>query len=1061
MNITIPDYFTKAVSQYGESIALTDENGELSYQELDKKSDTVAAYLFDRGMKAGSVVAILMERSKESIVVMLGILKAGCTYMFIDKKYPKERIAYMVQDSEAELVISDIACFVETELAISDAGCSGKEKSVISNAVTYDEVLSQESSAYHPIEADGSRGAYLIYTSGSTGKPKGLMISHANFISLYEAWGKKHFSLEGQTQLNTAVIAPFVFDMCVFMIYTSLLCGHNLHIISEQSKQSGQGIISFLNRYHIDMMDVTPNYLRLMDNYLQYHKEEGFDVKRIFSIGDVLNLQLAKNIIHHAKYPAFQLYNTYGPAECTVLMTFFIMDKHNIDILSEVPIGEVTDNAAVKVVDEQLEEVKAGEVGELIILGKCVGMGYVSKHVKQPGPFGVLREKSYRTGDLVRADKNKMLYFIGRVDRQCKINGYRVELEEIEKEIEKLDGIREARVIVKKEQDNFSRLYAFYTGAEKENLKQYLKEKLPHYMVPQEIWHCDEFPITQNGKVDYSVLLKQAENEKQHKEEEIGAYMLRTIEGLLNRTNCNVEESFFEAGGDSITLLALVSELSGKFHVNIDISRLFDCRSIHEMVAYVIELANAESRKGAAGKKAEMQDKAETEGKTESRSKAKTEGKTETQNKAEIQGKIEARGKTETNELCTEPPSKIPIIEPQKKLYQLEKRAAKGDFGKREALGFSLLFKITFSENIDTARLEQCINRVIRNNEIFYTGLQGKHSRIYCYKKEDAELVKIRQGTEESAVWEELSYFSLDSGSILEVVQYGERVLYLQVKHVYLDFISVQYFMDDVVKLYGGQQEKKERIGFFDYLNRNDFEEEEVLTYWQSRLKLCPVRTRLPIPGREVPSLPKQEAFRILRRKCQASVYQKLKKIAKQKNSSVFLVLLCYFVHNLRKYCDSDYLRIGCYCPGRNYKYDNGVMGMFTNVLPFVCKVSEGSLFDTVKREMLAMLQHQNISQSRLYQSVPLEEISDGELFDICFNYQNDWLCVEEKNASIERIETLNANPDVTRRNFYFGVIEENGELLWEVSYNQGCYTEGFVEEFIAGMQEDILNGSV
>lgn len=1042
MNITIPDYFTKAVSQYGDSIALTDKNGELSYQELDRKSDTVAAYLFDRGMKAGSVVAILMERSKESIVVMLGILKAGCTYMFIDKKYPKERIAYMVQDSEAELVISDAVCSGEEKPVMSDAACLG-ETMWQDKSVSYDAVLSQESSAYHPIEADGSRGAYLIYTSGSTGKPKGLMISHANFISLYEAWGKKHFSLEGQSQLNTAVIAPFVFDMCVFMIYTSLLCGHNLHIISEQSKQSGQGIISFLNRCHIDMMDVTPNYLRLMDNYLQYHKEEDFDVKRIFCIGDVLNLQLAKNIIHHAKYPAFQLYNTYGPAECTVLMTFFIMDKHNIDILSEVPIGEVTDNAAVKVVDEQLAEVKAGEVGELIILGNCVGMGYVSKHVKQPGPFGVLREKSYRTGDLVRADKNKMLYFIGRVDRQCKINGYRVELEEIEKEIEKLEGIREARVIVKKEQDNFSRLYAFYTGAEKENLKQYLKEKLPHYMVPQEIWHCDEFPITQNGKVDYSVLLKQAESEKQHKEEEIGAYMLQTIEGLLNRTNCNAEESFFEAGGDSITLLALVSELSGKFHVNIDISRLFDCRSIHEMVAYVIELANAESRKGAAEKKTEVQGKADTEGKTEP------------------EGKVQTKGKTEVKEPCAEPPSKIPIIEPQKKLYQLEKRSAKGDFGKRDALGFSLLFKITFSENIDTARLEHCINTVIKNNEIFYMGLQGKGSRVYCCKKENAALVKIRQGTEESAVWEELSCFSLDSGSILEAVQYGKRVIYLQVKHVYLDFISVQYFMDDVVKLYAGQQEKKNRIGFFDYLSRNNFEEEEVLTYWQSRLKLCPVRTRLPATNGKDTSPPQEASFQIFRRKCEGFVYHKLKETAKEKNASVFLVLLCCFIQNLRKYCDSDYLRIGCYCPGRNYKYDNGVMGMFTNVLPFVCKVSAGSLFDTVKKEMLAMLQHQNISQSRLYQSVPLSEISDGELFDICFNYQNDWLCMEEKNASIERMETLNANPDVTRRNFYFGVIEENGELLWEVSYNQGCYTEAFVEEFIAGMQEDILNGSV
>ncbi len=1001
---SIPDYFERAVMQYGEEIALTDENGAISYQELDKKSDTIAAYLLKRGLEESSVVAILMERSKESIVVMLGVLKAGCTYMYVDKKYPTERITYMVEDSQAKLVISDSL--------VSDVD-GVKEAIWQDKLVKYEVILSDKITTYVPRKIEGNKGAYLIYTSGSTGKPKGLMISHANFISLYEAWGKEHFSIEGQSQRNTAVIAPFVFDMCVLMIYTSLFCGYNLHIISEQSKQSGQSIIHFLNHYHIDIMDVTPNYLRLIDNYLQYHTEESFDVKRIFCIGDVLNLQLAKNIIHHAKYPAFQLYNTYGPAECTVLMTFFVMDKNNIDSLEEVPIGRSTENAAFKVVDEQLEEVKADEVGELIILGNCVGMGYISKHVKQPGPFGILQEKSYKTGDLVRVDNNRMLYFIGRVDRQCKINGYRVELEEIEKEMEKLDGVKEARVIVKKEEDNFSRLFAFYTGEQQKNLKQLLKEKLPHYMIPQEIWHCDAFPITQNGKIDYSILLKKAEAWKGQKEEEIGSYMLQVIGRLLGTTEFDEKASFFEVGGDSITLLALISELFGKFHVKIDISQLFNCENIAEMVAYVRN----------AGKLAETI-------------------------KEDFAGDIE---------LCLNKPTKVPMIEPQKKLYQLEKRAAKGDLGKREALGFSLLFKITFSDKINSARLEDCINEVIRQNEIFYMGLQGKHNRIFCYKKEQAADIKIRQGTDENAVWEEFSYFPLEAGSILEVIQYGDRVIYLQAKHVYLDFISIQYLMDDVIKLYeNGQEKSTGRTGFFEYLNRNNFEEEQVLEYWQKQLQLCPTRTRFPIKART------EDSFQVLRKKCESHLYHSLKEMAKKKATSVFLVLLAYFIQNIRKYCDAEYVRIGCYCPGRNYQYDNGVMGMFTNVLPFVCQIADKeNLFHMVKQEMLKMLQYQNVSQTRLYQSMPLEEIGDGELFDICFNYQNDWFCMEEKSTVVERIETMNANPDVTKRNFYFGVIEENGELIWEISYNQGCYATDFIEEFIKGMQEDIINGAM
>lgn len=992
---SIPEYFKEAVMQYGEKIALTDESGSISYEELDKKSDAVARYLLNRGMNRGGVVAILMERSKECIVVMLGILKAGCTYMYIDKKYPRERIAYMIQDSEAEVVVSDYTCCTDDVWQ--------------NKAIEYQFMFSWENDSFQIAKVDGNKGAYLIYTSGSTGKPKGLMISHANFISLYEAWGKEHFSIEGNKYLNTAVIAPFVFDMCVLMIYTSLFLGHNLHIFSEKSKQSGQSIVGFLNNYQIDIMDATPNYLRLVDNYLQYHQEK-FVVKKILCIGDVLNLQLAKNIVHHSQYPLFQLYNTYGPAECTVLMTFFVMDKQNIDSLEEVPIGESTSNASFLVVDEELKEVAYGEVGELIILGKCVGMGYVSKHVKQPGPFGVLKQNSYKTGDLVRVDKKKMLYFIGRVDRQCKINGYRVELEEIEKEIEKLDGIKEARVIVKREEDNFSRLFAFYTGQKQEYLKKYLKESLPHYMVPQEVFHCEEFPITQNGKVDYTLLLKKAESIQDNKEEEIGTYMIQAIGRLLGNEKFAWEESFFEAGGDSITLLALISEVSRKFHVKIDISRFFSCRNLEEMIVYVRSLASIDS-------------------------------------------------KGETAEVANnffEPLSRVPMNESQKKLYNLEKRAARNNFETKNTLGFSLIYKITFFEDIDTTKLENSINMVIQNNEIFYMGLQGKHNRIFCNKNEEAKYIKIRQVNEEKMIRDELSYLPLDSGLIMEVIQHGKKEIYLQVKHVYMDFISVQYFMDDVIKLYMGSQEKKERIGFFDYLSSNNFECEKEIEYWKNQLKLCPARTKFPIKKME------NDSFKVLKRKCEDYIYQRLKEIAKKEATSVFLVLLSYFVNNIKKYYDSDYIRIGCYCPGRNYQYDNGVMGMFTNVLPFICNISDTeNLFETVKSEMLLMLQHQNVSQNRLYQSMPLEEVGDGELFDICFNYQNDWLCMEEKDKVVERIDTINVNPDVTGRNFYFGVIEENGELLWEISYNQGRYDNDFVEEFISGMQEDILNGTV
>lgn len=986
--ISIPYYFKEAVRKYRNLVAITDRNGSITYEELDKKSDFIANYMIRRGIKAGSIIAILMERTRESIVMMLGILKAGCVYMYIDKKYPSERVNYMIYDSDTELVVCDFN-FLKSE--------PWAEK-----AIEYVSINAAKEAGSHFNNIENGYGSYLIYTSGSTGKPKGLLISHANFISLYETWGKEHFSLKDN--VNVAVIAPFVFDMCVLMIYASLFKGHNLYIIPDELKQSGQGIVNFLNKHQIKIMDVTPNYLRLIDNYLQYNREEKLNVKRIFCIGDVLSYQLAKNIMMYADDSEMQLYNTYGPAECTVLMTYFVINKDNINEIDNIPIGKPTPNASFIIVDEYMNEVKGGEVGELIILGECVGLGYISKHLKETGPFGILNLKSYKTGDLVKCGDDGILYFIGRVDRQCKINGYRVELEEIEKEIENIEGIREAKVIVKKETSIFSKLYAFYTGTTKENVKQVLRDKLPHYMIPQEIWSCNEFPSTHNGKVDYKSLLDHLKTSKDCDGREIGEYAFALLNQLLGREIDSKELSFFEAGGDSITLLAFISEISSKYNVRIDISKLYTCNSINEMVTYLRKLS--------------------------------------VENISEKSGAI-------IQEI-------LPIIEPQKKLYNLEKKSLKSNIENRSRLCYSLLYKIIFDKEIETERLEECINKVIQNNEIFYLGLKVRHNRCFCYKKNATPFIHIKKGKDESMVLDEFNSFYVDSDPFVEFIKYGENVVYLNVKHIYMDFISVQYFLDDILKMYVYNALPSERIGFLTYLNCNNFEEERVLTYWKKKLEHCPSRTTLPFQVRG------KDSFHIIRDKCENSVYNSLNRAAKQKSTSVFTILLCYFIKNIKKYTGSDLVRIGCYCPGRNYEYDNGVMGMLTNVLPLICEISKDSeILHIVKKEILDMIKNQNISLSRLYQSIPLEEIADGELFDICFNYQNTWLCMEDSNLPVKCIETINVNPDITKRNFYFGIIEENGEMRWEISYNRGCYTEELIRAFIKKMKEEIIDGTV
>jgi len=993
---TIPSVFRESVQKYGKLPAVTDVKGFYTYELLDQLSDNVAFCIISKGIQHDSTVAILMERSRQSIAVILGVLKAGCRYMFMDKQYPKQRIEFMLQDAEARLIIHDggIECpegYSGILVVDSEALAKREQNEGIEIPVN--------------LQQTGEKGAYIIYTSGSTGLPKGLMINHNNFMSLYDAWGKDHFQPDNREGFHIAVIAPFVFDMCVLMIFTSLFMGYNLHIIPDDVKHSGKGIITFLNDYRIGLMDVTPNYLRLMDNYLTLNPQESLNIRRIFSIGDVLSPNLAKSIIRHAVHKDFELYNTYGPAECTVLMTWHIIDRDHMEELELVPIGRLTDNASAAVVDEDMNEQTPGQIGELVIFGDCVGMGYISKREINPNPFGVAvsgrHGKSYRTGDLVKLNHAGEYEFIGRVDRQCKINGYRVEVEEIEHAIEKISGVDEARVVVRKDADGFSRLYAFYTGGKQlqnRDIRSDLKECLPHYMVPQNVLFCENFPITHNGKIDYETLIQKSNSRNSIQENEIGKYAIKTAAHFLGKRSLDTSQSFFGLGGDSITLLALVSSITSDFHVDVDISRLYLCSSLEQMADYLRGL-KFQSVSGEPKEKMEFR-------------------------------------------------KELPMIEPQKKLYHLERKALRSK-NPGAMKTFSLLYKIVFSEPIDSERLERAVNHVMDANEIFYVSLENVRKRSICKMHGELAKISIKQGKAESEALDEICYFPPGGRQFIEMVQYGENVVYLNVKHLFLDFISVQYFLDDVMILYRGDGEPSKRLGFMSYLNRNNFEEERNMTYWKQKLDQSAKRTRL------LSEQTGRTGYHILRIRCEQEVYRSLKARAVQKSTSQFIILLSDFLQSVSAFSGENCMRIGCYCPGRNYRYDNGVLGMFTNVLPLICDVPSHHGVERVKKEFLEMIQHQNISQSRLYQMVSLDEIADGELFDICFNYQNDWICMDHINSGIERIETINLNPDVTGRNFYFGVIEENGEMIWEIRYNQALYSETLIRSFIQHLKEE------
>lgn len=321
---------------------------------------------------------------------------------------------------------------------------------------------------------------------------------------------------------------------------------------------------------------------------------------------------------------------------------------------------------------------------------------------------------------------------------------------------------------------------------------------------------------------------------------------------------------------------------------------------------------------------------------------------------------------------------------------------------------------------------------------------------MYPQKNYRQSVIKSFEGCFTS---DKFSTITLESPAYIEFIQNGEKQLYIQVKHVLLDFISVQYLLDDITTIYQGNEIKKSRTGFAEFLKGND--ETKQLGYWKQQIEKKHPRSKLT-KGYNKTTI---TSFAIKREVCSRKLYLSLKNLAKLNHTSTFVIVLTIFIKTLREYMNTSKIRIGCYLPGRNYVHDDGILGMFTNVLPFIYDMEdEKNVLNDVQETIVKMFQNQNVSMSKLYQMLPLEELEDGELFDICFNYQNPWSCMENKNSPISQIETINIDPDVTKRDFYFGVIEENNQLKWEVSYNQAIYHSTLINDFIYKLEEGIID---
>ena len=560
------EIFAEQASRTPDAPAVIHGHRQLSYRELDSRANQVAHYLRKRGVGPEVVVGLCIERSLDMIVGLIGILKAGGAYLPLDPEYPHERLAYMLRDSDVSLVLA----------SAGTAETLGKYNvSVVSIDADQAAIAVQRTSAPKSrVAADNL--AYVMYTSGSTGSPKGIAVVHYNISRLVK--GANYVKIESSDVFLQ--LAPLVFDAATFEIWGALLNGARLVLYPDQFVDFArlQRIIADTG---VSILWLTAGlFHRIVDQCLHILTP----VNQLLAGGDALSVPHVKRVLE--RLDQCQLINGYGPTECTTFSVCWrVLDHSSIGMT--VPIGSPVSNAKVYVLDRELEPVPVGVPGELYIGGDGLSRGYINR----PGltaerfianPFGQPGSRLYRTGDLVRYLADGKLEYLGRLDRQLKVRGFRIEPGEIEAALLSNPNVRQAVVVAQPAAIGDKRLIAYVVGdsgalPEADQLRAYLKANLPEYMVPAAFVALDELPLTPNGKVDRSSLpppewLPARLRNPGTPRTPIETAVAEIWSEFLKIEPIRIHDDFFELGGTASVFHCTVTRISERFGIDLDSS---------------------------------------------------------------------------------------------------------------------------------------------------------------------------------------------------------------------------------------------------------------------------------------------------------------------------------------------------------------------------------------------------------------------------------------------------------------------------------------------------------
>ncbi|WP_084610648.1 hybrid non-ribosomal peptide synthetase/type I polyketide synthase [Archangium violaceum] len=1019
---TLHALFEAQVEKTPEALAVIAGDARLTYRELNRRANQLAWHLRELGVGPDVPVGLFLERSVEALVGLWGILKAGGAYVPLDPAFPAERQRGILEDSRARALVTD------SRLAAGLGGFGGTLVCLDTDAAR----LATRSEANPPSAVAPENLVYIIFTSGSTGRPKGVAIEHRQLVNYVEGVSRRLELPEGASFASVSTLAA---DLGNTAVFPTLCRGGALHFISKESASDPAELARLFESGAVDCVKIVPAHLQAL--LASPDAERVLPRKRLVLGGDVSDWSLMDRV--HALSPDVVVFNHYGPTETTVgVLTQRVERGPEGRVSASVPLGRPIPNARVYVLDTHLQPVPPGVPGELCIGGSVVGRGYLGRPeltVERfvPDPYSdEPGARMYRTGDRARLLADGRVEFLGRVDHQLKIRGYRVELGEVEAALERHPAVRESVVVAKEVAAGDKRLVAYAVpksghAVDATALREFLSGALPDYMVPSAIVTLEALPLTANGKVDRAALPAPVLDRVAEKFVAPRTPVEEVLAGLwgelLRVPRVGVNESFFELGGHSLLAMQLVARLRSALRVELPLREVFEAPT-------VAGLAERVGRALAA-----------------------------------------AEGATRVPPLKRVPRGgALPLSFAQERLWLLDRLDGGGVF-------YHIPMSVELTGPVDVAALERSLLELVRRHEALRTRFVESAGTPVQLIEESAELPLVVESLEsepESAreaavrrrIQEEMRKpFELAKGRLARAfllrLEPERHVLLLVVHHILSDGWSMGVLAREVVALYEAFTQARPSplaelpVQYADYAVwqrewlRGEVLEEQ-LAWWREQLKGAPHVLELPAdrPRRAGAGRAEQRMAHL-----PLPLVERLEAVARGEGATLFMAVLAGWQMLLSRYSGQKDLLMGVPFANRGRVETEGLLGLFFEPLVLRGDLSGRpdfrELLRRVKKSVLGAFTHPHVPFEPLLKALGVQrDVARAPLFQVLFAQVDEVPRPESLPGGLQ-VRQVQSEPAATELDLTMLLTRVADGAMFGALYNADLFDEERIQRML------------